>query len=203
MSKVTLTFKGQELNVFPVKEGEMTIGSDPSCDIVIDSLAVSPKHATIFTNEGESVLMDRGTDEGSFVNNTRIDEQDLEDNDVIRIGKHNLLFSMEESKEDSAELEEPPIVPDFKSTKKSAWLQLLSGNNIGKTVNIKKNMTTIGTPGVQTATIVYRNNGYFLTHLEGDKPPTVNDNLIGDKAWPLSDGDIIKIGNVVMQLSLR
>lgn len=182
----------------------MTIGSDPSCEIFIDSLAISPKHATIFTNEGESVLMDRGTDEGSYINNERIDEQDLQDKDVIRVGKHNMLFSMEDSVEnDNDELEEPLITPDFKNKKKRAWLQLLSGSNIGKTVHLKKNLTNIGTPGVQTAAIVFRDKGYFLTHLEGSKSPLVNDNPIGEKAWPLKDGDIIHIGNVVMQLSLR
>lgn len=204
VSKLTLTFKGKELRIFQVEEGEMTIGSDPSCEIFIDSLAISPKHATIFTNEGESVLMDRGTDEGSYINNERIDEQDLQDKDVIRVGKHNMLFSMEDSVEnDNDELEEPLITPDFKNKKKRAWLQLLSGSNIGKTVHLKKNLTNIGTPGVQTAAIVFRDKGYFLTHLEGSKSPLVNDNPIGEKAWPLKDGDIIHIGNVVMQLSLR
>ena len=183
----------------------MTIGSDPSCEIFIDSLAINPKHATVFTNEGESVLMDRGTGEGTFINGKKIDEQDLQDNDNIRIGKHNLLFSMEEEKTASSKnsLYEAAITPDFLSKRKQAWLQLLSGTNIGKTVHIKKNLTNIGTPGVQTAAVVFRNEGYFLTHLEGKKPPTVNDKPIGEKAWPLKDGDVIHIGNIKMQLSLR
>lgn len=205
MSKLTLTFKGRELRTFPLKEGEMTIGSDPSCEIFIDSLAVNPKHATVFTNEGESVLMDRGTGGGTFINGKKIDEQDLQDNDAIRIGKHNLLFSMEDEKTASSKhsLYEAAITPNFQSPKKQAWLQLLSGASIGKTVHIKKNLINIGTPGVQTAVIVYRDKGYFLTHLEGGKSPTVNDEPIGEKAWPLKDGDIIYIGNVKMQLSLR
>ena len=80
---------------------------------------------------------------------------------------------------------------------------MLSGSNLGKTVYIRKNFINLGTPGVQTAALVFRDEGYFLSHLEGNSTPTVNDEPIGNKTFPLKDGDIINIGNVKMQFSLQ
>jgi hypothetical protein len=82
---------------------------------------------------------------------------------------------------------------------KTAWLQILSGHNLGKNLSLNRALTNLGTPGIQTAVIAKRNDGYFLSHLEGENPPKVGDSPIGDKSWPLQDGDIIQIGNVKMQ----
>lgn len=209
MSKLTLTFKGNALREIALIQGEMTIGSAPSCDIFIDSLAINPKHATITTTGNESVIRDCGTSDGTFINNKQVQEHLLVDSDDIRIGKHNLRFTQqaftidtEPELQKAGAQEEPVIKPNFQAKRKRAWLQLLSGNNLGKAVHIKKNFTNLGTPGVQTAALVLRDEGYFLSHLEGDKTPTVNDEPIGNKTFPLKDGDIINIGNVKMQFSM-
>ena len=209
MSTLTLTFKGKTLKVIALHQGSMTIGSDPASDIHIDSLAVQPKHATIITNGSESVLTDAGTQEGTFVNSQRIEQHRLADQDDIHIGKHNLLFTLGALETSLTDVPADKIdSPDLKLEPKdngpppTAFLQIMSGQNMGKTIKIKRKLTNLGKPGVQTAVIAHRNDGFFISHLEGELPPQVNGEPIGDQAHLLQDGDTIKIGNVKMQFYL-
>lgn len=91
MPTLTLAFKGNTLHVFPLHDGLMTIGREPSSDIHIDSLAVSPQHARILLQGGKCVLQNN-TGEETFVNHQAVDEQALQDNDLIQIGKHTLRY---------------------------------------------------------------------------------------------------------------
>lgn len=201
MSRLTLSFKNKILKVMPVAPGEMVIGSDPQCDIHIDSLAVHARHATITTQDGNSVLRDLDTPEGTFVNNDKITQRPLEDGDVIQVGKHTLSFAH------NAEYDPADADSFFDSVKshhpKDGWLQIMSGSNVGKSISLSRKLTNLGKPGVQMAVIARRNDGYFLSHLEGDRPPLVGDVAIGDSAWHLEDGDVIQIGNVKMQFYLE
>ena len=83
------------------------------------------------------------------------------------------------------------------------FLQIMSGANLGKTMSLNRAMTNLGKPGVATAVIAKRNEGYYLSHLEGKKSPLVGDISIGDKTEKLHDGDIITIGNIKMQFYLE
>ncbi len=197
MSKLTLSFKGKMLKAFKVSEGEMVIGSDPSCQIHIDSLAILPIHAAITTEKDVSVLRDLGDDESIWVNGNEIKSHTLIDGDEIRIGKHILHFSFA-----------PSATTDdsFKAASaaaaKSAWLQILTGSNVGKTINLKNKMTNLGKAGVQTAVIARRGDGYFITHLEGEHSPKVDGVPIGEHSQQLHDGNVIQLGNVKMQFTL-
>ena len=86
MSKLTLSFKGKVLKVFPVLKGSMMLGSDPGCTIHIDSLALQPEHAQIDTVNNESVIRDPNTDEGTFIGQTKLESlHPLKDGDVIEL----------------------------------------------------------------------------------------------------------------------
>jgi pSer/pThr/pTyr-binding forkhead associated (FHA) protein len=210
VSKLTLSFKDKVLKVYPLPEGEAVIGSDPTCLLHIDSLAVQPRHASVTTHGDKTMLRDLGSSEGVFVNGKKLNEDYvLRDDDVIRVGKHDLLFTQEiaveairaEAMEEMSHGEELKLEPIREQ--KSGWLQLMSGQNVGKTISLSRNLTNLGTPGVQTAVIARRADGYFLSHLEGDHPPTVNGVPIGDSSWHLQDGNVIQMGNVKMQFYLQ
>lgn len=217
MSKLTLSFKGNILRVYPVLTGSMLIGSDPACTIHIDSLALAPQHARIDTRANTSVLVDLDTEGGTFVNNQRIEKHMLADGDVIRVGKHLLTFKFEKhpdvSSDSTQQLEindeelraavaEPAPEPAMQEGNRRGWLQIMSGQNLGKTLSLNRAMTNLGKPGVATAIITRRNDGYFLSHLEGEKTPLVGDTRIGSHSVKLNDGDIIQIGNIRMQFFL-
>lgn len=203
MSKLTLSFKGRTLKVFPVLAGEMLIGSDPGCAIHIDSLAVHARHARLDTEGDTTTLHDLGSPDGTFVNQEQVSERRLADGDLIRIGKHTLSYRFEAVPEFETDPLPPPapapLAPESPAQPRSAWLQILTGHNLGKTLSLNRALTNLGKPGVARAVIARRNEGYFLSHLEGREPPSVGSRPIGEHAQRLDDGDIIQIGNVKMQ----
>ncbi len=226
MSKLTLSFKGTVLRVFPVLKGSMLIGNDPKCTLHIDSLAILPEHARLDTQGDTSVLVDLETQAGTFINNVSIKKQMLKDGDVIRIGKHLLTYQYETIPELNEtldlEISTPPLelvnevrpetpAPEANSAtatvnaddgKRLAWLQIMNGQNLGKTISLNRSMTNLGKPGVATAVITRRTDGYFLSHLEGDTPPMVNNKPIGTHSYKFIDGDTVQIGNIKMQFFL-
>jgi hypothetical protein len=74
---------------------------------------------------------------------------------------------------------------------KHAFVKVLNGSNAGRQLILSKELTTLGSPGVQVATITRTNNTYFLTHVEGGKPTMVNDISIGNMVRELKQGDVI------------
>jgi pSer/pThr/pTyr-binding forkhead associated (FHA) protein len=92
----------------------------------------------------------------------------------------------------------PPRAPDG-SALREAVIQVLSGAAAGRTLDLTKNLTTIGKPGLQVAVITKRPNGYFITHVEGATYPTLNGASLGAQAHPLNDHDLIEIAGVKME----
>ncbi len=82
---------------------------------------------------------------------------------------------------------------------KEAAIQVLSGAAAGRSLDLTKNLTTIGKPGVQVAVITRRPNGFFITHVEGANFPTINGKQLGGQAQQLADHDLIEIAGVKME----
>lgn len=82
---------------------------------------------------------------------------------------------------------------------REAAIQVLSGAAAGRTLDLTKNLTTIGKPGLQVAVITKRPNGYFITHVEGATFPTLNGASMGGQAHALGDHDLIEIAGVKME----
>ena len=86
---------------------------------------------------------------------------------------------------------------------KSAALQLLSGANAGKELDLTKPLTTLGKPGVQVAVITRRPQGFFITHVEGASFPVVNGKPLDAQAHALNDHDVIELAGVKMEFFLK
>jgi pSer/pThr/pTyr-binding forkhead associated (FHA) protein len=82
-------------------------------------------------------------------------------------------------------------------------IQLLSGANAGKELELTKPLTTLGKPGVQVAVLTRRPQGYFITHVEGANRPTVNGQQIGPAPHALKDHDVIELAGVKMEFFLK
>src|ERR1700685_385613 len=57
--------KGED---FRVRDGQNSVGSDSSCDIVLTDPTVSSKHASLRYKEGQVVLTDLDSSNGSYLN---------------------------------------------------------------------------------------------------------------------------------------
>ena len=82
-------------------------------------------------------------------------------------------------------------------------IQLLSGANAGRELELIKPLTTLGKPGVQVAVLTRRPQGYFITHVEGANRPIVNGQAIGAAPHSLKDHDVIELAGVKMEFFLK
>lgn len=85
----------------------------------------------------------------------------------------------------------------------SALIQILNGPNLGKELELSKNLTTLGKPGVQVAVLARRPHGYFITHVEGGSFPLVNGSSVGEQPHQLKDHDIIELAGVKMEFYFK
>lgn len=75
---------GQE---FELKKSEIILGRDSTCDLVFSSPAVSRRHARVFFENGEFLLEDMGSRNGTIVNNERLSTPHiLQDGDKFYLG---------------------------------------------------------------------------------------------------------------------
>lgn len=89
---------------------------------------------------------------------------------------------------------------------RSARLQILSGPNAGRSLELVKALTTLGRPGVQVAAISRRTQGYKIIHVDGGasgESPKVNGKPIGKDSHGLNNGDVIDIAGVRMEFKDR
>jgi pSer/pThr/pTyr-binding forkhead associated (FHA) protein len=69
-----------------------TAGRHPGSDIFLDDVTVSRKHAEFVRREGQFVVRDVGSLNGTYVRRDRIDEAVLRDGDEVQIGKFRMIF---------------------------------------------------------------------------------------------------------------
>lgn len=84
-----------------------------------------------------------------------------------------------------------------------AAVQILTGPSAGRELDLVKNLTTLGKPGLQVAVITRRPQGYFITHVDGAKFPVLNGQVIDAQAHPLRDHDVIELAGVKMEFFLK
>ena len=82
-------------------------------------------------------------------------------------------------------------------------IQILSGGNAGREMELPKNLTTLGRPGIQVAVIARRPHGYFISHVEGAQFPIVNGKTLDTQAHSLKDHDIIELSGIKMEFFIK
>ena len=229
MAKLCLAFRGRPIQAHHFEANtEVTVGSDAGCTIAIDSLAVAPLHAKIISTAYNCRIIALDKELPTLVNHDPVTDCYLSHGDIIQVGKHTLAFSEDNqavgvmynpssasqqsmsdekqsphkaehtansTKEEIAALEE---TPHFESC-----VQIVSGKHFGQVVPLDNGVVRLGYAGQASAAIAHRRDGYFLSHLEGKRPPKVNGESIGEQSYQLHNRDKIRIGNVRMIFYLR
>jgi predicted component of type VI protein secretion system len=103
MPRILLKFNDSILKVLETNKDQITIGRNLKNDIQIDNLAVSNFHARVEKQLGHYFIEDLNSTNGTFVNERKISKWGLNDNDAVNIGKHTLIFLMDEAGEEEGE----------------------------------------------------------------------------------------------------
>jgi len=103
----------------------------------------------------------------------------------------------------AAPVSKPAAGPAAAPTPQAAVVQILTGPNAGKELELVKNLTTLGKPGVQVAVLTRRPHGHFITHVEGASHPMVNGVTLGDQPHQLNDHDVIELAGVKMEFYFK
>jgi len=91
MASLTLQLEDKVVKEYAL--GPMvTIGRLGDNTVVIDNPAVSSHHACVFRNADDFIVEDLQSTNGTFVNDTRVVRQMLQQGDVVSVGKHKLVF---------------------------------------------------------------------------------------------------------------
>jgi hypothetical protein len=77
---------------FPLERTQTTVGRTPDCDIFLDDVTVSRRHAIVARGANGFTIEDLGSLNGTFLNRHRIEKADLENGDELQIGKYRLIF---------------------------------------------------------------------------------------------------------------
>ena len=74
-------------------QGERTmVGRSPDCEIFLDDVTVSRRHAVLVNRDGRFFIEDQGSLNGTYLNKRRIESAELHDGDELQIGKYRLIF---------------------------------------------------------------------------------------------------------------
>jgi uncharacterized RDD family membrane protein YckC len=96
----------------PLARTLISIGRDPSNDLVLPDAMVSRRHAVIEYRGSQYFLRDCNSSNGSLVNGDRVSERTLRDGDLVAIGTARLLFREDVDVEDAgAKVVQHPSAP--------------------------------------------------------------------------------------------
>ena len=147
-----------------------------------------------------------GKHELRYVNDEASDEDDeFEKTMIIRPGMAGHAAAAAKAEEHApappaaaAQAAPGAVAPAADASLPLGKIQVLSGPGVGKELELKKALITLGRPGVQVAVITRRPQGYFITHVEGTHP-VINGETIGVQARQLKDHDVVELAGVKME----
>jgi len=93
MLRVTLTYKGTELKTYDTDKKEITIGRREDCDIPLDNIGISKKHARIYRKESSYWIEDLDSTNGTLLNGEKVRSAQLAEGDTVRVIKFELKIS--------------------------------------------------------------------------------------------------------------
>ncbi len=218
MAKLTVFFKYKAIDSYLFEKGVVHIGRDETNDLSIDSLAVAPAHAAIITRGNISTIKQLNENFPLIVNGQKVKECDLNNNDTITLGKHDIVYSVTETVEPEPQPQQQHEIGGFGHGRSPANfsvddddqdhalppanLQVMSGANIGKVLPLKKSMTRLGNAGSGVVVISKRKDAYYISALENKGVLTINSQPLADSNVKLSNNDIIVINQTSLQFFL-
>jgi len=92
VGRLIIATEGRTISDLTLKLGRTIVGRTPDNDVQIDSRFVSRHHCQIITTAQGSVIEDLNSTNGIYVQGKRVRRYNLNDGDVVVIGKHELMY---------------------------------------------------------------------------------------------------------------
>lgn len=77
---------------FALTNERTLVGRSPECDVFLDDVTVSRRHAELIQKDERFTIRDLGSLNGTFVNRQRVESIELRDDDEVQVGKYRLTF---------------------------------------------------------------------------------------------------------------
>lgn len=92
MAKLVWQVPGQAPLAFPLRHERISVGRDAGNDLRLPEPAVSARHAALFVRGGRVTVQDLNSSNGTWVNGSRIDSQELVHGDTVAFGRVAMRF---------------------------------------------------------------------------------------------------------------
>jgi pSer/pThr/pTyr-binding forkhead associated (FHA) protein len=201
----------------PLRGGALTIGRLPGNDVQLRDTHVSGRHARITRGADGCAVEDLGSRNGTYVNDRRVTRQVLVEGDVVRFARSAFVFGTSGARPAGPRLQAPapppqPIQEPGRPAFPAAGLRVLQPDGQGRFVPLRQERLRIGRnpdndlilpdPLVsgQHATLVRREDGYFIEDLQSTNGTFVNGQKITRQR--LSGGEHIRAGQTGLRFEL-
>jgi len=209
------------VNDIVLTKEKTTIGRRPYNDVVIDNPTVSGEHAVLVKMGDQVTVEDLNSTNGTYIDGKAIKKQLLNHGDTLDVGKYKIKFDSEVA---SGEFEKtmlfkprpqatataaapaptpapaPVVAPaHVPAPELHGSVKVLTGPAAGREMALTKVVTTVGKPGVSVAAITKRRSGFYVHHVEGSDPLTLNGVTVGAEPTALKQGDLIVLAGTEMQ----
>jgi len=224
MPEIVVKYDDKIIERVVTQKKSISIGRTPDNDIVLDNKAVSRKHALIEFDKNTALILDNESLNGTFVNNQKITEEVLKDNDQITIGKFNLHYHRDTPKQSQlADLDGTMVLKTKKQKelldrdRKSREITELAGGSVlvGEAQTTQKRFP-LNSPVITfgkskfvnipvkgfllskiQAKIIQDKDGYILVNLGRKGKTKVNgENIV---RYRLKNDDLIEVGKSVFR----
>jgi len=224
MPEIIVKYEDKVIERMVADKKRISIGRTNDNDIALENRGVSRKHAQIEFNDNAAVIIDNESLNGTFVNNRKITEEILHDNDIITIGKYNLVYHTETSRQEAPGNLDGTMILKTKKQKEMVEQDKMEKeiiDRMGGSVllgednadfseyRIEHNVTTIGKAkfvhihargfllsGIQ-AKIVKEPEQFYLVNLGRKGKTKLNGEEVSRQG--LKNGDIIQVGKTVFR----
>ncbi len=224
MIKLTVRFGGELVKKYELEQQLITIGRDPDCEVHIDNLGVSRKHAQIEHQGGVFVLTDLASNNGTFVRGDRIVTYNLNHGDEFNIGKFVIEVDLGKAAMAAAKKVEAPkdlanpeltLAVDAKemeqmqrerASRLKAYIAYVAPSGRKENQAIQKTTTIVGKARAcdfavsgfwvypKHALIIRDNNGFRLMNFAPRAPTQLRGQ--NDKRWKIVDDERLNNGDV-------
>ena len=92
VGRLIIATEGRTTADLPLKIGRVIIGRTVDNDLQIDSRFVSRHHCQIITTAQGSLIEDLNSTNGIYVQGRRVRRHNLNDGDVVAVGKHEIMY---------------------------------------------------------------------------------------------------------------